>query len=152
MAKGKRGPKFTIAEIESLLKVINEIIPIGNPKWEQIWDRHSSHYPGWDQTAESLRCKFQQLACKKMPTDDPNCLPYIHSAKHIYRKIVRATDGLDGGSKDEEELGGKGGNNNNNKDINNVEEGEGGSGDNYYDMGDDRGEYGGKQGKIMRAI
>jgi hypothetical protein len=36
MAKGKRGLKFTTAEIKSLLKVINEIVPIGNPEWEQV--------------------------------------------------------------------------------------------------------------------
>jgi hypothetical protein len=46
MAKGKRGPKFNIAEIESLLKVVDEIIPIGNPEWEQVWDKHLSHFPG----------------------------------------------------------------------------------------------------------
>jgi hypothetical protein len=96
MAKGKRGPKFTIAEIESLLKVIDEIVPISNPKWERVWDRILSCYLQWEQTAESLRCKFQQLAHKKMPTGDPTCLPYIRSAKLIYNKIVRATDDLDG--------------------------------------------------------
>jgi hypothetical protein len=106
MAKGKRGPKFTIAEIESLLEVIDEIVPIGNPKWERVWDMHSSCYPGWEQTAELLRCKFQQLAWKKMPTGDLTFPPYICSAKCIYRKIVRATDGLDGGSDDEDKLGG----------------------------------------------
>jgi hypothetical protein len=37
MAKGKRGAKFTIAELECLLDVIDEIIPIGNPDWERVW-------------------------------------------------------------------------------------------------------------------
>jgi hypothetical protein len=31
MAKGKRGLKFTVPDVESLLKVIDEIVPIGNP-------------------------------------------------------------------------------------------------------------------------
>jgi hypothetical protein len=81
-----------------------------------------------------------------MPTGDPLCPPYIHSAKRIYRKIVRATDGLDGGSDDDEELGGNNADNNDNQDKNNVEEGEGRGGDDY-DNGDNRGEYGGEQGK-----
>ncbi len=34
--KGKRGFKFTIAELEDLLDVINEIVPIGNPDWEKV--------------------------------------------------------------------------------------------------------------------
>ncbi len=50
-----------------------------------------------------------------MPTVDPTCPPYIRSAKPIYRKNVRATDGLDGGSDDEEELGGDNADNNNDK-------------------------------------
>ena len=37
MAKGRRGFTFTIAEIKSLLDVINDIVPIGNYEWEQVW-------------------------------------------------------------------------------------------------------------------
>ena len=42
--KGKRGFKFTIAEMESLLDVIEEIVPIGNPDWERVWDSHPNCY------------------------------------------------------------------------------------------------------------
>jgi hypothetical protein len=31
--KGKGGFKFTVAEIEHMLDVIDEIVPIGNPDW-----------------------------------------------------------------------------------------------------------------------
>jgi hypothetical protein len=147
MAKGKRGPKFTIAEIQSLLKVIDEILPIGNLEWERVWGRHLSCYLWWERTVELLRCKFQQLACKKMPRGDLNCPHYICSSKHIYRKIVRATDGLDGGSDDEEDLEGDDADNNNNEDNNNVEKGEGERGDNDDDNGYDKGEYVGEQGE-----
>ncbi len=99
--KGKRGFKFTIAEMESLLDVIEEIVPIGNPDWERVWDSHTTRYPKKERTAKSLRCKFQELACKKMPTSDPNCLPHIRSAKRIYKIIVKATDGSDGLSGDD---------------------------------------------------
>ncbi len=116
MTKGKRGPECTIAEIESLLEVIDEIVPIGNPKWDQVWDRHLSCYPGWEWTAELLRCKFQQLAHKKMPAGNPSCPSYICSAKRLYRKIVRVTDCSDRGSDDEKELGGNDADNNNNED------------------------------------
>jgi hypothetical protein len=56
--KGRRGYKFTTQEIESLLDVIEENIPIGDPNWEQVWDRHMVRYPKKEQTAESLRRKF----------------------------------------------------------------------------------------------
>ncbi len=98
MAKGQRGFKFTITKIESLLDVINDIVPIGNSEWEQVWNRHNHHYPSKEWTVESLRCKFLEMARKKVPTGDPNCPPHIRSSKCIYRKIIQATDGSDGES------------------------------------------------------
>ena len=96
--KAMRGFKFTAAMIEHLLKAIDEVIPIKNPNWERIWQEHSSHYSTKEWTTEQLKHKFQELACRKVPTGDPNCLPYIRYAKQIYYKIVQATDGLTGGS------------------------------------------------------
>jgi hypothetical protein len=98
MAKGKRGAKFTIAELECLLDVIDEIVPIGNPDWERVWDKHVSTFPKKERTVESLKRKFQGLARHKIPTGDPECPPHIRNAKRIYRKIVLATDGSTGGS------------------------------------------------------
>ncbi len=53
--------------------------------------------PKKERTANSLRCKFQELA-KKNPTGDQNCPPHVHSAKCIYQLIVKANDGSDGES------------------------------------------------------
>ena len=94
----RRGFKFTTQQIESLLDVIEEIISIDNPDWEKVWDKHMVCYPKKERTPESLRRKFQDLAKSKAPTGDPNCPPHIHSAKRIYRLIVKATDGSDGES------------------------------------------------------
>jgi hypothetical protein len=38
MPKGKRGYKFTEKELESLLMAVDEIVPVGNPEWERIWE------------------------------------------------------------------------------------------------------------------
>jgi len=94
----RRGFKFTVVEIEHLLETIEDIIPIGNPDWERIWQEHSARYPTKGRTSESLKRKFQQLARTKIPTGDPNCPPYVRDAKRIYYKIVQATDGSTGGS------------------------------------------------------
>ncbi len=60
MAKGKRGANFTImAELECLLDVIDKIVPIGNPDWERVWDKHVSTFPKKECTVESLKQKFQ---------------------------------------------------------------------------------------------
>jgi hypothetical protein len=45
MAKGKRGLKFTIHKLEGLVKAIEELVPISNTEWEQIWDMHMTPYP-----------------------------------------------------------------------------------------------------------
>ena len=87
-----------------MLEAIDDIVPIGNPDWERVWDRHNTRYPQKDRTAESLRRKFQTLVKKKMKTGDPNCPPHIRSAKRIYRKIGEATDGSTGGSDLEDDL------------------------------------------------
>ena len=65
MPKGKRGYKFTEEELESLLMAVDEIVPVGNPEWEHIWEMHNSCYPNQDRTVESLKRKFQELAKKK---------------------------------------------------------------------------------------
>ncbi len=36
MVQWKRGFKFTLSEIESLLEVVEAIIPIENPDWDKI--------------------------------------------------------------------------------------------------------------------
>ena len=86
-----------------MLEVIDDIVPIGNPDWERVWDRHNARYPQKERTAESLRRKYQTLVKKKMKTGDPNCPPHIRYAKRIYRKIIAATDGSDGESNKDED-------------------------------------------------
>jgi hypothetical protein len=100
MAQSKRGFKFALFKIESLLEVVEAIIPIGNPDWEKIFNKHASCYPTKDCTAELLKHKLQELACTKIPTGDPNMPPHIHKAKHIYYKFVLATDGSTDASED----------------------------------------------------
>ncbi len=97
MEQQKRGLRFTLSEIESLLEVVKAIVPIGNPDWDKILNEHASCYPTKDCTAESLKRKFQELAQTKIPTGYPNMPPHIRKAKHIYYRIVQATDGSTGG-------------------------------------------------------
>ena len=92
MAKGKRGAKFTTAELEHLLDIVEEILPIGASEWERVWERHDVDFHAKERTPESLKRKFQELARKKIPTGDPECPPHICNTKRIYRKIVLATD------------------------------------------------------------
>jgi hypothetical protein len=58
MAQQKRGYKFILSEIDSLLEVIKGIISIENPDWDKILNKHVSCYPTKDCSAESLKRKF----------------------------------------------------------------------------------------------
>jgi hypothetical protein len=69
--KSKRGFKFTVAELEHMLDIINNTVPIGNPDWEKVWQEHLAAYPTMEQTPESLKYKFKELVHKKNPTGDP---------------------------------------------------------------------------------
>ena len=79
---------------------MEEILPIGTSEWERVWERHDVDFQAKERTPESLKRKFQELARKKIPTGDPQCPPYVRKAKHIYHKIILATDGSTGNSDD----------------------------------------------------
>jgi hypothetical protein len=96
--KGKRGLKFTVEEIKDLLALINDIVEIGNPEWKLVWSQHNAKYAERDHTLESLKRKFQELTPQKIPKGEPNCPPNVCSAKHIFCKILQATDGSTRGS------------------------------------------------------
>jgi hypothetical protein len=104
MAQQKMVFKFALSKIESLLEVVKAIILIGNTNWEKILNKHASYYLTKDCATKLLKRKFQELACTKIPTGDPNMPPHICKAKHIYYRIVQATDGSTGGSKDGADL------------------------------------------------
>jgi hypothetical protein len=78
MAQQKRGFKFALSKIESLLEVVKAIITIGNPDWDKILNEHVSHYPTNDCTAESLKRKFQELARTKNSYQGPK-----HASSHL---------------------------------------------------------------------
>jgi hypothetical protein len=87
-----------------VLEGVKAIIPIRNPNWDKILNQHASCYSTKDHTAKLLKRKFQELARTKIPTGDPNMPPHIRKAKHIYYRIVQATDGSTGGLEDGADL------------------------------------------------
>ncbi len=63
--KGKRGFKFAVAELEHMLDIIDDIIPIGNPDLEKVWQEHLAAYPMIKRAPELLKRKFQEFVCIK---------------------------------------------------------------------------------------
>jgi hypothetical protein len=61
MVQQKRGLKFALSKIESLLEVVKAIISIVNPNWEKILKEHVSCYP----TKDPLLCMMMGKAKKE---------------------------------------------------------------------------------------
>ncbi len=85
-----------LAEINCLLKIIEEILPIGPNDWDRVTERHCSYYPGNGRTCDTLKRKFSSLYNHKKPTGDPNCPPYVRQAKRIRNLIKAEMDVSDG--------------------------------------------------------
>ena len=86
-SKVSRGKAFTKAELESLLEVIEEILPIEMNEWEAVLTRHLTRYPYSDRTKVSIKRKFSSLYNSKIPTGDPTCPSTVKTAKKIYKLI-----------------------------------------------------------------
>ena len=94
--KKKRGAGFSLREIDSLLDVIEEHLPIGPSEWEAVERQHNSMYPDTGRNAHALRQKFAKLYLQKIPTGDPHCPLEVRRAKRIYEEIKKRTDLSDG--------------------------------------------------------
>ncbi len=77
--------------------MVKGIIPIGSPDWEKILNKHASCYPTKDFTAKLLKQKVPEACAHQKESNMP---PHICKAKHIYYRIVQATDGSTVGSED----------------------------------------------------
>lgn len=102
--QSKRGIGFSDMEMESLLNLIEQVLPIGGVEWDTIEREHATTWPQQSRTKESLRRKFQSLYRQKIPTGDPNCPPNVRRAKHIHYKLKEKTEMSDGDD-DDDELG-----------------------------------------------
>ena len=79
--KTKRGVGYSQMEIDTLLDLVEEHLPISNIEWERIEHLHKCNFPGENRTKESLKRKFQDLYRTKIPTGDPHIPPHIKRAK-----------------------------------------------------------------------
>ena len=66
----RRGFNYSITEEENLLDIIDELLPIGQMRWETVEQRHSLLYPEQQRTVDSLKKKLGSYTT-------PNLLPEI---------------------------------------------------------------------------
>ena len=81
----RHGKGFTKAETTTLLKTIEQILPIDVEAWNEVHDVfNSKHTP---QGIEGLKCKFNKLTNKPVPTGNPNMPEGIKLTKSIKSKL-----------------------------------------------------------------
>ena len=100
----RRGKGFTKAETTTLLKTIEQILPIDVEAWNEVHDVFNSKRT--PRGVEGLKCKFNKLTNKPVPTGNPNMPEDIKLAKSIKSKLFchsGATNLSEAEEEDEEE-------------------------------------------------
>ena len=94
------GKGFTKGETTTLLKTIEQILPIDAEAWNEVHDVfNSKHTP---RGVEGLKRKFNKLTNKAVPAGNPNMPEDVKLAKSIKSKLFRRS-GVTNLSEDEEE-------------------------------------------------
>jgi hypothetical protein len=70
----QKGTNYSLDEVDNLLELINEVLPLSATQWENIAKHHMSKYPNRKSSVDSIKWKFKfkELHSKKIPTGDPN--------------------------------------------------------------------------------
>ena len=96
----RRGKGFMKAETTTLLKTIEQVVPIDAEGWNEVHDVfNSKHTP---RGVEGLKRKFNKLTNKPVPTGNPNMPEDVKLAKSIKGKLFHRS-GATNLSEDEEE-------------------------------------------------
>ena len=97
----RHGKGFMKAETTTLLRTIEQVLPIDAEGWTEVHDIfNSKHTP---QGVEGLKRKFNKLANKPVPTGNPNMLEDVKLAKSIKGKLFRRSGATNLSEEKEEE-------------------------------------------------
>ena len=100
-ASTRHGKGFTRAETTSLLKAIEQILPINAEARNEVHDVfNSKHSP---RGVEALKCKFNKLANKPVPMGNPNMPEDIRVTKSIKSKLFCRSGATNLSEEEEEE-------------------------------------------------
>ena len=85
-SRSKRGVGYSQIEVDSLLDLLEEHLPVCNAEWRQIADLHKCNFPAKDCSVDSLKRKYQDLYRVKMPSGDPFMPADVRRAKEIQKR------------------------------------------------------------------
>lgn len=92
MVNAGRGSGFSRQEIDGMLELLEEYLPIARQEWDSVLRLHMQRYPELDRTVDSLKRKFSSLHRAKVPTGDPTIPPDVKRAKQIRYSMMERAD------------------------------------------------------------
>jgi hypothetical protein len=84
--------KFKDKELQTLMDICDDILPMGKGPWETVAHRYNQVYPERSRNEKSLRNQFNSWANKKPPTGDPDCPHFVRLAKLIVKKTKQKAE------------------------------------------------------------
>ena len=100
-ASTRHGKGFTKAETTTLLKAIEQILPIDAEAWNEVHDVFNSKHSLCG--VKGLKCKFDKLANKPVPMGNPNMPEDVRLAKSIRSKLFHHSGAPNLSEEEEEE-------------------------------------------------
>jgi hypothetical protein len=76
--------RFSDSEMQQLLDLLEEQLPIGPDEWAEVVEIHNKNC-GTLRDVQSIRRKFNKMVKEKTPTGDPSIPPQVLQAKHRLR-------------------------------------------------------------------
>ncbi len=98
-----KGTNYSLDEVNNLLELIDEILPLSATQWENIAKHHMLRSPNRECSMDSIKRKFKELHSKKICTGGPNSPQEDCRAKRIRREIIESMNSSDLNSRTEEE-------------------------------------------------
>ena len=97
----RRGKSFMKAETMTLLKAIEQVLPIDMEGWNEVHDIFNSKHTS--RGVEGLKRKFNKLTNKPVPTGNPNMPEDVKLAKSIKGKLFHHSGATNLSEEEDEE-------------------------------------------------
>ncbi|ETL84226.1 hypothetical protein L917_15914 [Phytophthora nicotianae] len=109
MGKNSGNTNYTMNEIDRLLDLVEQALPLGRDEWERLGANYNAGRSRGspEREFESLRRKFKVLYSTRKPTGMPDMPPHIKRAKELKKAIdgkanvVELDDDADDDDRDE---------------------------------------------------
>ena len=85
----KGAKKWSHAEVSTLLKYVDEVLPAGREQWESVAMECIEYDSTWTRTGESCKNKFEKMAFAKQPTGTADIPMFVLQSKRIKERISR---------------------------------------------------------------